>query len=236
MGRMPAPFRSMRRHLKRINYYSASSGSSPWKRAADWWLLLSLPLAIAATFLVDAHVHRESATALITIRVGQERLNAPIVGWIEREQDEPWAIGVPLGRGTIFTTRHSSGWPLATTEQDGPTTVKYTDFQGNCTILEAPLPESWHPTEAAIAQALEAERMAGVASAWMDGTTRTTSHTARFLAQAAINWVTLFVLGLAAMGICRLIVAWIRIQRHRLVVRRLGRGVCPGCRYDLSGM
>ena len=235
MLRIFAPLKSVRRQLKRINYYSASSGRSVWQRAADWWLFISLPFALATAFLVNAYVQKESATLLMTIRLGKDNLRAPIQSWVEREPTAPWAIGLPLGRGAIFTTRTSAGWPLATTQTDGPTTVKYTDFQGNCTVLEAPLPETWRATEEAIVQALDAERMAPLATAWTNGTTKTSTYTVRYIAQTAIYWVTLFLIGVAALVVLRIVMAWVRIQRHRLVVRRLGRGVCPSCRYDLSG-
>ena len=235
MPRVFLPFRFARRWLKRINYYSASKGRSPWKRSADWWLILSLPVAIAITIAVNDIVKQSTADLLIRIRLGQDSTVAPMRGWVERERDEPWAIGIPLGTATVFATQETFGWPLATTETHGPTTVKYTDFNSNCTIMESPLPEQSRDLTNAIAMALDQERMEPIAAAWIDGTTRTSTYALTFLAQGAIYWVTLFVLGLLLLQALRLVVGGIRHQRRRLIVRRLGRGLCPGCRYDLSG-
>lgn len=229
------PFRSAHRSLKRIKYYSAKGTRSGWQSAADWWLILSFPIAVGATFAVDDLVESFSAEPQIRIRLGQDSSSAPIRGWVEHEINETWPIGVPLGTATLFTTRETKGWPLATTEIEGPWTVKFTDFQGNCTIFEAPLPMESQETTDAIALVLDKERMAVVANQWIDGTTKTKQFTLTFIAQGAIYWGALFVLGVIGLQVLRLIAASIRHQRRRLIIRRLGRGICPECRYDLSG-
>jgi hypothetical protein len=222
------------KHLRRINYYSARGPRRWWQLATDWWMILSLPCAIALSIVGNAKIETLSAEPLLTLRYGRTAEGA-IRSWIERDPAAAWAIAQPLGTATIHTTQTERGWPLHTTSIAGPTTVKLTEFQtGSCTIIERPEPTGDAMIESFIAT-LDGERFGGVADAWLAGTLRSSGGVLPFIAQIALYWVVLFVTGIAFLQSGRGTIAAGRASKRRLIVKRLGRGVCPTCRYDLAG-
>lgn len=225
---------SLLRRLKRINYYSARGVRTWWHRATDWWMMLSLPLAIALVFLADTKLQTESAEELLTLRYGRTG-EGILQSWLERDPASAWAIAQPLGKATFFTTNTLRGWPLSTTAIAGPTTVKLLKFHdGQYSIIATPQRNSDELVESLLGT-LENERLGGLGDAWVAGSVRHADRWLPFVAQIAIAWIALFLTGVACIHIQRGLLALSRTSKHHRTVKRLGKGICPRCRYSLSG-
>lgn len=199
----------------------------------DWWLILSLPCAVALAFVGDAIVETTSVEPLMTFRYGRTS-EGVLRGWLEREPTAAWGITQPLGTATFYESATTRGWPLSTVAIKGPTTLKQTAFDGSCEIRQAPLLRA-DPFNNAMLAALASERLTTVADRWQYGTLTRTHALGVFIAQSGIYWIALFAFGAACIQTIRGSIAVARHTIRRRTIKRLAKGFCPRCHYNLAG-
>ncbi|MCH2160324.1 MAG: hypothetical protein MK085_00475 [Phycisphaerales bacterium] len=240
--RVPRPIRRIRRVFKRIDYYSASRNRTWWRRAADWWLLLALPVAIALVFLLDARIMRSNSQVMeFEIRLGRLDSSAPLICELEFQPERSWHFPQPVAAARMSIDHVDHGWPMATTETIGPTRVDVRFFDGREQALAGPFPsgddENTNAREIrqAIVEVLSAANMTNEASAWIAGTRESRANILAFVAAVLMAWAILFLLGIPLIQLLRAGIAAAR-NHHRLrTMGRLRKGVCPSCRYNLGG-
>ena len=234
--RLPRPLRRLNRSLKRIRYHSASRDQRWWRRASDWWVGLSLILSLPTMLVLDAQVRRETFIPLeFEVRLGRFSVDQPLYGMVERNVDGPWPINVPVAAARVSDTRNAGGWPLETSRIDGPPHIKVDFFDGRSMELIAPLPLDEQPLTDAISTALRDAELVDLAQAWREGQREYSRSYMTMLAQLVLLWVILFAAGIVFIQFSRGAIALFRNQRHQRTVKRLRKGVCPSCRYNLAG-
>ena len=109
------PWRSLRRWLKRIDRQSATRQGGPWKRATEYALLFSLPIAIVLAILVDELGVTVSTTPVARVRLGRDLADGPLTGdVIPLDVDRaPWHFAVPVSEVVVETRTIRYGWPFA---------------------------------------------------------------------------------------------------------------------------
>ena len=196
-SRLPRPIRRIRRVFKRINYYSADRTRAWWRTAADWWLFLSLPMAITVVFLLDAHVSRKHLDVWsVEVRMGRLDRDGPLFAKLEYQPERSWNIPVPVAEAKIINEQTARGWPMATTEVNGPIRMDVRFFDGRERSMVGPFGpgEDENPADetvrTAIVTALEAENLEEEAAAWIAGTRETGPNILAFVASILLAWAS----------------------------------------------
>ena len=232
------PIRGLRRWLKGIRYNSAQSKRTPWQKAGDWWLLLALPCAIGVMLIAHQYPVKLTGDFVCTVRLGKVAQNAPLEAWIERDKDDPWAIGIPFGSVTINTVELNYGWPLATGSRSKSYSFRLSTFDPTDN-LKFPLliPERYSMTPLiidAVISALRAERLDTVADEWLNDTQHNPRFVVAMFAQTIIYWMVLFPLGLLALWVFKLFLRLVNRWKKKRAVQRIRSGLCPRCKYNLG--
>ena len=113
--------RRVRNKLRLIRYYSAPRKQTPWTRAMDVALPVSLLLAIPAAWLANFSVVRPSTIADINgqiFRMADSSIQAAVVSVSDRRPTLP--DGKPMGNYQITVVREDHGWPLVTSDVRRP--------------------------------------------------------------------------------------------------------------------
>ena len=165
------PIRGLQRWLKRIRYNSAHNQRTPWQKAGDWWLLIALPCAFGVMLIGNHYPVKLTREAICTIRLGKVEQNAPLEAWIERDKDDPWAIGIPFGSVNVYTLELNYGWPLSTGSINKNYGFRLSTFNPDDNLkfpILTPDRYSQHPLVIdAVISALRAERLGEVAFAFV---------------------------------------------------------------------
>lgn len=241
------PWRSLRRWLKRIDRQSATRQGGPWKRATEYALLFSLPIAIVLAILVDELGVTVSTTPVARVRLGRDLADGPLTGdVIPLDVDRaPWHFAVPVSEVVVETRTIRYGWPFAgrlvrtepiamaspilapdeRIDLADPTEVERVE---RLALID--LTGAWD----AVAEALDADPARNpIANQFRAGLSVETRLWPSTVALFGVLWLLIFVL---SAGLIRIVqfAAWSngRIRRNR-IVKRLRNGECPDCRYDL---
>lgn len=246
-GRSRNPFRILRRRLAEVERNSATRPGSRWRRATEYALLLSLPIAILLTILLDDLGVTVDRDRSVRFRVGRDAVDGPAtVVQHDAEQDHhPWSMTLPLGTVVVETRLVRRGWPIASVVERPPPRLLATLIlapeervplgdPAQMTAIEETTGVSLEGVDEAVLDALErTTSLSDLAATIRADRTETTRSWAASIAAGGATWMMLFLL--AAVGIRMLqLVEWGRGRwRRRRIVRRLRSGRCPDCRYDL---
>ena len=241
------PFRLLRDRLAEIERNSATRPGDRWRRANEYALLFSLPVAIVLGYLfddLDVTVEREQN---VMFRIGREGIDGPVI--VVRHDPEydqqPWAMTLPLGTVMVETRLIRRGWPVASVvERPAPRLVMTLILapdrrialadRAGVVAIESETGVSLDGVREAVIDTLEgATSLANLASAIRRNETTTTRSWGASIAAGGATWLLLFVVSTIAIRTAQL-TAWMHARlRRRRVVRRLRAGRCPDCLYDL---
>ena len=173
-----------------------------------------------------------------TVRLGKTSQNAPLEGWIERDKDDPWAIAIPFGWVSIYTVELNYGWPLATGSKGQSYAFRLNTFDPEDN-LDFPILTRDRYSEKpvvidAVISALRAERLNTVADEWLSNTEHNPTFVVAMFAQTILYWMVLFVLGLAALYIFKVLLRVLKGWEKNRTIKRIRAGFCPRCKYNLG--
>jgi len=246
------PITIIRRRLQRIERQSATRNRTPWTRAVDWCLLLSLPLGFVLAFALYANVSRVSTETLATVRLGRDDRGTPLRGVILRDDSAgvPWPFGSPLATVEIRRRTIEHGWPFASRTTVAPLELPTVPLADPDVVVDLAHPDAARDllalrdaTDVDLFDGLDvsldvmtAERRRDLVDDVRSRATTTTRSWSATLAVAATLWLLLFVSSIIAVrGIQS--GAWLAQRwRRRSMVGKLRDGRCPFCGYDLSGV
>ena len=122
-------------------------------------------------FLVHQHPFKLAGSSVCTVRLGKVSQNAPLEGWIERDENDPWAIAIPYGRVSISTYALGYGWPLRTGSRNQAYSFRLQTYNPAESMDWPTLnPERYAKKPLvidAVISALRAERLDSVADEWL---------------------------------------------------------------------
>ena len=241
------PWKSFRRWLKRIDRQSATRRGGPWKRATEYALVLSLPIAMVLAFVVDELGVTVSAKPVARVRLGRDRVDGPITAdVIPLEADRaPWHFPIPLGEVIVETRTIRYGWPfagrmvqtepiamaspmVAPEERADLSNPSEVDRVERLALVD--LDGAWE----AVADALDADpARTPIAAEFRAGRSVETRLWPSTIALFGVLWILIFVVSTSLIRIVQFL-SWLssRARRNR-IVKRLRNGECPDCRYDL---
>ncbi len=241
------PWKSLRRWLKRFDRQSATRQGGPWKRATEYALVFSLPVAILLAILVDELGVTVSTTPVAWVRLGRDLADGPLTGdVIPLEADRaPWRIAVPICEVVVETRTIRYGWPFAgrlvRTEPIAVASpilapderVDLSDPAEVERVEELALIDLTGAWEA-VAQALDDDpARTPIAADFRAGQRVETRLWPSTVALFGVLWLLIFVLSAGLIRVAQFL-NWSknRARRNR-IVKRLRNGECPDCRYDL---
>ena len=241
------PWRSLRRWLKRIDRQSATRQGGPWKRATEYALLFSLPIAILVAILVDELGVAVSTTPVARVRLGRDLADGPLAGDVVPLDMEraPWHFPVPVSEVVVETRTIRYGWPFAgrmvrtepiamaspilapdeRVDLSNPAEVARVER-----LILVDLTGAWD----AVAEALDADpTRTTIANEFRAGMSVETRLWPSTVALVGVLWILIFVVSAGLIRTAQF-TAWLssRMRRDR-IVKRLRNGECPDCRYDL---
>lgn len=238
----------MRDWLRRIERESATRKGGPWTRATEWALILALPIAGVLAFALDELGDVEEREVIAVLRVGRRDRGAPITARvipIEERGSTVWSETVPLAEVTIEQVTRRYGWPFpGRTERPAPMAIALpvlaADRRIDLTDDDA-IEDLRRSTGSDLNGALDVvlttlepgQRHRSVVAAMRSGGVEHLRHWPSTLALVGILWLLVFLT--ATLGIRMTQAAfWIASRlRRRRIIRRLSKGLCPDCRYDL---
>ena len=246
------PIKIVRRRLQRIERQSATRSRTPWARAIDWCLLLSLPLGCGLAFVLDANVSRVSTETLATVRLGRDDRGTPLRGVIVREDPVrvPWPFGSPLATVEIRRRTIEHGWPFASRTTLAPLELPTVPLADPDVVVDLAGPDASiglsalrDATNVDLFDGLDvsmdvmiSERRPDLVDDVRSRTTSTTRSWSATLAAAATLWLLLFVSSIVLIRTIQFGTWGVRRVRRRRMVGKLRDGRCPFCGYDLSGV
>jgi hypothetical protein len=102
----------LRRHLRRIRYYSASPQRTAWHRALDTALFATFFLGFAAAIACDYLIERQITVAAYDGRLMRDESGQVLVRLIDPDQRARWEGGSPVGEFDMHVSDRAAGWPL----------------------------------------------------------------------------------------------------------------------------
>lgn len=246
------PVKIIRRRLQRIERQSATRNRTPWTRAVDWSLLLSLPAGFALALILDANVSRVSTETLATVRLGRDDRGSPLRGVIVRDEPvgDPWPFGSPLATVEIRRRTIDHGWPFASRTSVAPLelptvpladpdlVVDLVDPDGTAGLLalqNATGVDLFDGLDVAM-EVMTSERRPDLVDDVRSRAATTTRSWSATLAVVATLWLLLFISSIVAIRALQLGTWIVGRWRRRRMVGKLRDGRCPFCGYDLSGV
>ena len=246
------PITIVLRRLRRIERQSATRDRTPWTKAIDWSLLLSLPLGFVLAFVLDANVARVSTETLATVRLGRDDRGTPLRGVIVREDSAgaPWPFGSPLATVEIRRRTIDHGWPFASRTTVAPLELPTVPLADPDVVVDLArrdasigLTELRDATDVDLFDGLDvsmdvmiSERRRDLVEDVRSRSAVTRRSWSATLAAAATLWIILFVGSILAIRTIQFGSVIARRGRRRSMVGRLRDGRCPFCGYDLSGV
>jgi len=227
----------IRRHLRRIRYYSASPQRTAWHRLIDAALFTALLLSIPAAMLADYLIQRDIVVAEYAGQIHRNDAGEVEVRVLEPDKQPSWSGVVPVGEFDVRVVDRVAGWPLGawTTEEPPRVTLQLFARRGDIETDLTTLNDH-ERVDAEVADALTGalrgepeydERRMTARSRWL---------WPRWLVNAGMWWVMLYLVCLVAMIPARIV--WLLARRRAAQrdteLRR--RGLCPSCGYDLRGL
>lgn len=232
--------RNFRHKLRMIRYYSATRKATAWTRAMDMALIVSLPLALLATWVCDVAVMRKTVPIDLhgqLIRADDSNIVAAVM-----ISDGPSraSIGRPIGNFQFQVEDDLHGWPLTTSVHRRPGRLDL-DILSEAKPRQDVRLSADDPLRQAIAQAIleQDEQQALIALNNLDGDSGS-SQVRRYwvttLADAAMWWIMLVLASSFSISMLRFgaLIAKGRSSARRAQLRAQGR--CIACGYDLRGV
>lgn len=231
--------RPLRRKLQQIRYYSATSKATPWTRAVDTALVVTLVAAFPFTLLVDLLAVRSVEARAATGRIATDASGEQIVA--STREDIAWLIESPhlrhAGEFRISVRERLHGWPLATS-------VRLMPAQLDLDLLAEPAARSdvaldaEDPIRLAIEEELRRIERTRILEAWSPSADPGGRSIRWFVVAVSglMWWVILFFGSAIAIQLVR--IAYVgRLRRlARQEHDRLSTGKCAACGYDLHGL
>ena len=246
------PIKILRRRLHRIERQSASRHRSRWTKAADWSLLLSMPVALLLSLFLDANISRVSSENLADLRLGRDGRGTPLAATILRKDPSrtPWTFGSPLATVQLRQRTIEHGWPFPGLTTLPPLELLAVPLADPSVTIDLAAPSAVAGLESlrsstgvdltdaldVVLLALETDRQ----RAWVENLTQQETRTTRAwsatLATTVSIWFLIFLTSIllirASQGLHWLASGW----RRRRAIGKLRAGHCPFCNYDLSGV
>ncbi len=241
------PIRRIRRWLTDIERHSATRPGGPWRRATEYALVASLPVAVTLSVFLDDLGVTVDRDRSVRFRVGLPTADAaPTATRIQPEYEHrPWAMTVPLGTVVVERRVVRKGWPFASVVEKPPPRLLMTPILApeasvaladaeRVAEIEAVTGISTDGVDRAVLGTLDdATSLSGLADEIRaDRTTSVRSWGATIVAGGAI-WLLLFVASAVAIRGMQLNHWILGRARRRRTIRRLRAGRCPDCLYDL---
>lgn len=226
---------TLRRQLRRIRYYSASSERTVWHRIVDTALYVTFFLGFVAAIVCDYLVDRPQVVAEVDGRLERAADGEIIATLIDSNRPRNWGER-PVGEFEVQVIDRGFGWPLRAWVREEPTVVDLYVFAagGRVEIEAGAFDEAGVDPE--IAEATF-DALAGRPDRFDQRTEETTTWLwPRWLVNAGMWWVMLYGACVAALVPAR--IGWVMHRRRMDVrareLRRAGR--CIGCGYDVRGL
>ncbi|MFB0985086.1 MAG: hypothetical protein QMB94_02230 [Phycisphaerales bacterium] len=246
------PITLLRRRLQRIERQSASRHRSRWTKAADWSLLLSMPIGLLLSLFLDANISRTSSEKLADLRLGRDGRGAPLTARILREDPNrtPWNFGSPLATVQLRQRTIEHGWPFSGWTTLPPLELLAVPLADPSVQIDLAAPSAVAQLETlqsdtgvdltdaldVLLQTLDADRQ----QAWVENLTQQETRTSRAwsatLATAVATWFLLFLISILMIRTTQILYFFVSRWQRRRVIGKLKAGHCPFCNYDLSGV
>ncbi len=245
---MPRPVRGIRDWLRRIERESATRKGGRWTRATEWALILSFPLGIVLAFTLDEVGRLENREVVAVLRIGRSDRRSPIQAReipLDARGSTVWRDAIPLAEVVVERVTMRFGWPFpGRTEHPPPVAialpvqspdrrVDLADAAAIADLLAITGSDLDGAREAVLAVLEQGRRHQELVAEMRAGVTRHQRHWPSTIALVGILWLLIFVSSTAAI---RSMQGWVWLvtrHRRRRTIKRLSRGFCPDCRYDL---
>jgi hypothetical protein len=232
------PLKRLRRRMHLIRYYSASKAHDAWSRAFDAAVLITLPLALLCTCVMDRVVQRVEP---VDSRSGVlfRTTDGPIGAKLDVEgMRRATPTGTHwFGEFTLHADRADNGWPFRTSSVMLSPKLRLNLYDTAAVDEDAQLAAD-DPTRAAIVSTMTQEGPTPLLDRWQATNAsgpRDVSYWGWFFA-TALYWIALMMCSLVILRISR--VLWVVQHRraHRKRRAHLQQNRCPACGYDLRGL
>ncbi|MEM7228558.1 MAG: hypothetical protein AAF432_07055 [Planctomycetota bacterium] len=233
--------RRIRRSWRRIEYYSARKQQTVWTRASDVAFVLSLLLALPCTILTQSIIVRDVEQIAVQGAIESLVDTGEIIARLTEEDRNVSASLTGRSVGTFFVraTDECAGWPFAMRIRPQAATLDLDLFASPQRQIDVTLPED-DPMHEAIAAEVLVRSDSELALRWHARTSPERLRTQRVLrswvANTFIWWVMLVFATAVVVRIARVIVLVFESSRAAIWSKRLKRGACVECGYDLRGL
>ena len=245
---LPRPIRRVRDWLRGIERHSAARTGGVWARATEWALILSLPIGVGLAIGLDELGTSEDAEIVAVVRLGRQDRAAPIDAKsipIEERGSSVWRDAIPLAEVQVLRRTIRYGWPfpgraeipppaaVALPVQAPDRRVDLTDEAAIADLQAVTGSDLTGGFEAVLAVLETGRRHEALVAAMRADATEHRRFWPSTIALFGILWLFVFIAAAAAIRVTQF-ATWIAARfRRRRIIRRLGRGLCPDCRYDL---
>jgi hypothetical protein len=247
-SRLPAPIRRVRDWLRRIERESATRKGGPWTRATEWALILSLPIGGVLAFTLDELGDVEEREVVAAVRLGRAARDAPINARtipLDDRGSTVWRDAIPLAEVWIERVTRRYGWPFpGRTEHPPPVAIALpvqapdrridlTDAMAIEDLRSRTGSDLRGGLDAVTASLDVGHRYRELVAEIRSGRSEHQRHWVSTLALVGIMWLLVFSSATIAIRSTQGVI-WITARlRRRRIIRRLSKGLCPDCRYDL---
>ena len=223
-------FRKQLRWYRQINYYSANRNESGWGRIQGGWLGLSLLIAIVVSLVFTFTVSRSSTLSVIKGRLHEVdgRLKAFKVD--PQDENSPWNVILPIGQFNVARAQQVGGWPMIVVTTTSPAAIEVLRLRDDPAA-------GWQPAlqdEIDAVDALLAEPGFGQVRDQVRSDVGGGFSIMAFLANIMVGWLSLWITGAVLILLAQVFSAWWRYRARRRQWKLTGKGLCPGCGYDVS--
>lgn len=232
--------RRLRQEIRLIRYYSASRERTAWTRAAEGALVAALVMAVPATLLCEALIARTVLTDQVQgVIVRGDDDDDSFTALVQREPGTAWwPPGEPYGEFFIEVAQVHRGWPFTTSITHEPARLDLNVFAEQGMRKDAQLPAG-APLRMAIEEALvEGGRQEKVQATSPATPPAQPPHRAWLgsIVGTAMWWMILTFISFIAIRLMQFATMVAQAQRATVIAKRLARGRCPSCGYDLRGL
>jgi hypothetical protein len=228
--------RRIHRQLKLIRYYSAARPQTAWAKALEWALVLALLLAAPAMLLSELAVTRTAVTMQVQGQIVRGEDGAFLAVVQESPTNAWWPVGAPYGEFFIELAEIDRGWPFTSSFVRQPARLDLNLFAEQGMRKDVQL-RADSPLRAAIEKALSQPEHRRTLEATSD---RSTYPARRYwlgsIVGAVIWWMILSFASFILIRFVQFGTMVVLARRAEVKARRIARGRCPVCGYDMRGL